>query len=196
MDTPDGNHNRRAPSLPLEGAIGLITGIMAAGKSTIAQQLAERLPASVHLRGDLFRKMIVNGRSQVSPENWEAAAQQLHLRYRLAVGVAREYAAAGFAVIYQDVVLGTDLDLVIGMLGPDRQPVYTVVLAPSSDVAAQRDHDRAKTGYLDWTPEELDASLRTETPRIGVWVDTSELSVDETVDTILARLNEALIQYS
>ena len=41
----------------------LITGIMAAGKSTVAQHLAERLPNSVHLRGDVFRRMMVNGRA-------------------------------------------------------------------------------------------------------------------------------------
>jgi deoxyadenosine/deoxycytidine kinase len=32
----------------------LITGNMAAGKSSVAQALAERLPKSVHLRGDVF----------------------------------------------------------------------------------------------------------------------------------------------
>jgi hypothetical protein len=32
-------------------AIILVTGIQAAGKSTIAQMLAERLPRSVHVRG-------------------------------------------------------------------------------------------------------------------------------------------------
>ena len=41
---------------------------MAAGKSTIAQALAERLPKSVHLRGDLFRRMIVNGQAEMSFE--------------------------------------------------------------------------------------------------------------------------------
>ena len=44
----------------------LLTGIMAAGKSTVAQHLAERLPHSVHLRGDVFRRMIVNGRADVT----------------------------------------------------------------------------------------------------------------------------------
>ena len=38
----------------------LITGVMASGKSTIAQLLAEKLPKAVHLRGDTFRKMIVS----------------------------------------------------------------------------------------------------------------------------------------
>ena len=171
----------------------LITGIMAAGKSTIAQRIAERLPVSVHLRGDFFRKMIVNGRAEVTPENWVLAERQLHLRYRIATAVARENVANGFTVIYQDVILGADLKMVIELLDPRIQPVHVIVLAPSPEIAAQRDLDRAKTGYLDWTADELDASLRTGTPRVGVWIDTSKLTVDETVDEILDHLKDALI---
>ena len=36
----------------------VITGVMAAGKSTVAQLLAESLDESVHLRGDIFRRLI------------------------------------------------------------------------------------------------------------------------------------------
>lgn len=46
----------------LRSAVVLVTGVMASGKSTVAQLLAERLPGSVHLRGDGFRQMIVSGR--------------------------------------------------------------------------------------------------------------------------------------
>ena len=46
--------------------IVLITGAMAAGKSSLAQALAERLPCSVHLRGDSFRRMIVSGRAEMT----------------------------------------------------------------------------------------------------------------------------------
>jgi len=177
----------------LAGAIVLITGIMAAGKSTVAQALAERLPVSVHLRGDLFRKMIVNGRAEVTPENWDAAERQLHLRYRLATNVAREYAAAGFAVVYQDVILGADVQRVVTLLDPRRQPVHVVVLAPSAEVAAERDMRRPKTGYGAWTAAELDELLRNETAPIGLWLDTSALTVEETVDAILTRLADARV---
>ncbi|HEY2553556.1 MAG TPA: zeta toxin family protein [Streptosporangiaceae bacterium] len=44
----------------------LVTGIQAAGKSTVAQALAKKFERSVHVRGDLFRRMMVNGRV-VSP---------------------------------------------------------------------------------------------------------------------------------
>lgn len=64
--------------------IFLITGIMAAGKSTVAQALAERLPKSVHVRGDVFRRMIISGRKEMTVDYDDEALVQLRLRYRLA----------------------------------------------------------------------------------------------------------------
>jgi predicted kinase len=79
--------------------IWVITGLMAAGKSTVAQALAELLTPSVHLRGDVFRKMIVNGRAEMSPTPSTEALEQLSLRYRLACDAAASYAQAGFTVV-------------------------------------------------------------------------------------------------
>jgi predicted kinase len=173
------------------GDIVVITGIMAAGKSTIAQALAERLPRSVHLRGDIFRRFIVGGQAAVTPGNWTEAEQQLHLRYKLASSAAITYADAGFAVVYQDVILGTEVSRVLELLRPSPGRIFLVVLAPEPEVAAERDHVRPKTGYTDWTPHELDEGLRAGTPRIGYWLDNSTLSVDQTVDAILANLTSA-----
>ncbi|MFD0854673.1 AAA family ATPase, partial [Actinomadura adrarensis] len=55
-------------SIALPQAVVLITGIQAAGKSTVAQSLAERLSRSVHVRGDVFRRMVVGGRADMSPD--------------------------------------------------------------------------------------------------------------------------------
>lgn len=118
-----------------DSRIILITGIMAAGKSTVAQALAERLPASVHLRGDVFRRMIVNGRAEATPDLSDSARRQLRLRYQLAVDAADLYAQAGFTVVYQDVVLGPMLGEVAAMLSA-RQPTAVVVLCPPPDVVA------------------------------------------------------------
>jgi hypothetical protein len=90
-------------------AIYVVTGIQAAGKSTVAQALAERLEKSVHLRGDLFRRMVVNGRADMGPADPPAEAlRQLRLRYALAAAAADGYAEAGFDVVYQDIILGPD----------------------------------------------------------------------------------------
>jgi predicted kinase len=148
----------------------LITGIMASGKSTVAQSLAERLPKSVHLRGDSFRRMIINGREEMTAGYTEDAYQQLLLRYRIAAMAAAQYVEAGFSVIYQDVILGEILNDVIWMLqsASPHTSLHVVVLSPSPEVAAARDKSRAKTGYGDWTAEMLDQSLREETPQVGL----------------------------
>lgn len=110
----------------------LITGIMAAGKSTIAQQVAERLPKSVHLRGDLFRRMIINGRVEMTSPVSDQAMSQLRLRYQLAALTADRYCAAGFTVVYQDVIIGSILNEVVAM--HHSWPLYVVVLCPSPTV--------------------------------------------------------------
>jgi predicted kinase len=87
-------------------AIILLTGIQAVGKSTVAQLLAEQLPRSVHVRGDLFRRMIVNGRADMVPDPPAEAIAQLRLRHRLTAATCDAYFRDGFTVVAQDVILG------------------------------------------------------------------------------------------
>lgn len=168
----------------------LITGIMAAGKSTVAQALAERLPKAAHVRGDAFRKAIVSGRADPVPGSDEGMAQ-LRLRYRIAAGVADQYAAAGFTAVVQDVVLGPVLAEYVELIRT--RPLHVVVLAPRPDAVAAREAGRGKTGYGAWTVADLDTSLRTETPRLGLWLDTSDLTAEQTVDAILDRRADAAV---
>ncbi|MEO8394772.1 MAG: hypothetical protein ABI700_17385 [Chloroflexota bacterium] len=88
-------------------------------------------------------------------------------------------------------IIGAGLNDVVAML--DKWPLYVVVLCPSPEVVAQREAGRGKTGYGDWTPQMLDEGLRNETPRLGLWLDTSALSIEETVDAILAQIDQAAI---
>ncbi|MER5176869.1 AAA family ATPase [Streptomyces sp. NPDC002896] len=169
----------------------LVTGVMAAGKSTVAQALAERLPRAVHVRGDIFRRVIVSGREEYGPDAGAEAEAQLRLRYRLSALTADEYAKAGFTAVVQDVVLGEHLRQYVSSVRT--RPLYVVVLAPSPEAVAEREAARAKAGYGAWTVADLDRSLRVETPRIGLWLDTSELTVSETVDAILSGRDEARV---
>lgn len=166
----------------------LITGNMASGKSTVAQALAERLPKSVHLRGDVFRRMIVNGQAQMGFELFEEARNQLHLRYELAVHTAKHYADAGFTVVYQDIIIGSTLREIVSAFAGYRLAV--VVLCPSVEVIAERDRARAKTGYPDRDAvAAFDRILREETPRLGYWLDNSDLGLEETVEKIAALIS-------
>jgi chloramphenicol 3-O-phosphotransferase len=170
----------------------LITGISAAGKSTVAQLLAERFPSAAHVRGDGFRRAIVSGRHDMSSPASDDALAQLRLRYRLMAQTADTYAAEGITPVAQDVIVGPILSDVIAMIRT--RPLAVVVLAPSVDVIYQREAGRAKSGYHGFTPDELDNALRAETPRLGLWIDSSAQTPDETVDEILERADpEALV---
>jgi predicted kinase len=177
----------------IRSRIILITGNMAAGKSSVAQALVERLPRSVHLRGDLFRRMIVNGQALMSFELSAEAEQQLRLRYDIAVDVAKRYWQAGFTVVYQDIIIGPALGAVVAAFEPYH--VSVIVLCPRADIVAARDHARRKTAYADRAAiDAFDQVLRSQTPRYGYWLDTSDLTVTETADHILAYLAQTEAQ--
>lgn len=172
-------------------AVYLITGIQAAGKSTVAQALAERLPRAAHVRGDVFRRMVVSGAEPITPHSGEEAVRQLRLRYRIAAAVADMYAAEGFTAVVQDVVLGPELAYFVDSVRT--RPLMVVVLAPDAETVARRERGRAKKAYGTWTVEALDEALRRDTPRLGLWLDTSRQTPAETVEEILARSAEARV---
>jgi hypothetical protein len=94
--------------------------------------------------------------------------------------------------VVQDVVLGADLTAYVEMVRT--RPLYVVVLAPSAEAVTAREARREKTGYgTAWTVRDLDAELRTRTPRIGLWLDSTELTVRETVEAILAGRERARV---
>ena len=167
----------------------VITGAMAAGKSTVAELLAGRLDRSAHVRGDVFRRMVINGRVEMTPEPSTEAVRQLSLRYDLAARTADSYAAAGFDAIVQDVIIGPDLRPFIDRI--TTRPRYLVVLSPSVTALQWREERRAKAGYVHFSPDVLDRVLQDETDKIGYWLDSSAQTPDETVHDILAHLDRA-----
>ncbi|WP_460066227.1 AAA family ATPase [Streptomyces sp. YKOK-I1] len=170
----------------------LVTGVMASGKSTVAEALAARLPRAAHVRGDVFRRMIVSGREEYVPGAGGEAEAQLRLRYGLSAATADVYAEAGFTAVVQDVVLGPALPAYAGLVRT--RPLYVVVLAPDAAAVAAREAGRDKTGYgAGWTVAGLDEELRARTPRIGLWLDTTAWTVGETVEAILAGRERARV---
>lgn len=165
----------------------LLTGVMASGKSTTAQALAERLPRCVHLRGDVFRKMIVTGREEMTSQPTSRALEQLGLRYRLAAQAARGYWESGFSVVLQDNYYGPDLANMVALL--EDIPVRVVVLCPDVETVKAREAARGKTGYVGFEPASLLETFRRETPRLGFWLDNSRLTVEESVEKILEHFS-------
>lgn len=172
----------------------LVTGISASGKSTVAELLAQRFERGVHVKGDVFRRMVVSGRAEMSASPSADAWDQLRLRYRLGAATADAYHAAGFSVVVQDVVVGQVLDEYVAAIRS--RPRFVVVLAPRPDVVEAREAGRAKVAYRDGAPtvDALDHALRHETPRLGLWLDSSGQRPDETVEEIIERADEARVE--
>ncbi|MGC5772873.1 AAA family ATPase [Paenibacillus pabuli] len=165
----------------------LITGVMASGKSTVSELLASKLGKCVHLRGDVFRRMIVSGREEMSAEPSEEAVRQLYMRYQLAVNAAKTYYDNGFSVVLQDNYYGAELSYVLEQLKD--YPVQVVVLCPNVEVITEREQRRGKVGYTGFTVEYLHSAFLKETPRIGFWLDNSEQSPEQSVDDILLHFD-------
>jgi cytidylate kinase len=134
-------------TLLTEQPMVLITGIPAAGKSTVSDLLARRFERGVHVKGDIYRRMVVAGRHEMTSTPSKGAWQQLRLRYRLAAATADAYHDAGFSVVIQDVVIGPVLAECIA--ATHSRPLIVVVLTPRPEVVAQREADRGKVAYRD-----------------------------------------------
>lgn len=94
---------------------------------------------------------------------------------------ADEYCRAGFATVVQDNIFGADVTRWLECVTGRRR--HLVVLRPSLAVVRQREQERhvatGKVAYRpgEFTPEDLDGFL-TETPRIGLWLDTSDMTAE------------------
>ena len=178
-------------------AVWLVIGLQAAGKSTVAQGLAEaHHPRSVHVRGAQLFRWAVHGWVHPTEGDEAEARRLLELRYRLSARIADEYAAAGFTTVVQDNVYGDDVAAWLDSVAA--RPRHLVVLRPRLDVVVARDAARrAATGKVAYRPggptiEGLDRAIGL-VPRIGLWLDTSDLTAEQTVTEVLARAAEARI---
>ncbi len=91
----------------------------------------------------------------------------MRLCYGQAVGAAERFHDAGYTVVLQDVMVGP-------LLG-------VVVLLADVGIVMAREAGRAKTAYGPGKHSlvALDFALRHETPRLGLWLDTSTLTSDD-----------------
>ena len=102
------------------------------------------------------------------------------------------FLAAGFTVVAQDLFVGASLRPFLEQV--DVRPLSLIMLAPDVSTVMQRESERVKTGYGDlWSIRDFDRKVRSETPHIGLWLDSSQQTPDETVDELIRRLPEARI---
>ncbi|MFD7159884.1 hypothetical protein ACFV9C_35180 [Kribbella sp. NPDC059898] len=170
----------------------LVTGMQAAGKSTIAPLLAARMgPPAATLDGDVFYRGVVAGAEVMTPDPSPEAVRQLELRYDASALIAQHYADAGFDFVCSDIVLGEHVERWFARLR--NVDPYLVVLVPTVESIVVREVERGGgNAYRDWEEpggsladavRALQAGLE-EIPRRGLWLDSTGQTPAETVDAI------------
>ncbi|AJT42211.1 phosphotransferase-like protein [Psychromicrobium lacuslunae] len=161
----------------------ILSGTPAAGKSTVARLLCERMTRSAHVKGDDVSPMIVSGGVAVNAEPRAEAERQLLLRAHNICALANNFSEFGFYPVLDHVLPNRGvLNLMLSLLRP--RPVLLVTLAPSIEVATQRNADRQAQERVHYGFAELRAEMKAEFADCGWYFDTSELSAEETADAI------------
>lgn len=168
----------------------LVIGAQAAGKSSIARSLATRFERGAFIEGDVLWKMVVGGAVDMSAEADGEAERQLAMRYRHGALLCESFVGEGYVAVHAENMYGPDVERHLRSL---RCPRSLVVLRPRPDVIVRRERARGSNAYGPWIPSGgslLDAVVRfdewvSETPPIGLWLDSSDLTIEETVQAVL-----------
>jgi chloramphenicol 3-O-phosphotransferase len=171
-------------------AIFAISGTQGAGKTTVSSMLARRFERGVHISADTLQKMIVSGgewplasQTNANTDTQGEAGDQLRLRLRNVCLLGRSFYDAGFTVVLDDIIVGSRMQhLLVDLDGVD---FMFVMLTPSLETVRDRERQRGTELWREW--EWLTESVERTTPRVGLWLDTSAQTPEETVDEIMRR---------
>jgi len=155
----------------------------------VARLLAEQWTHGVHIEADVLHSMIVSGGVWVQEPGEIAgeAAEQLRLRLKHMCLLGKSFYDAGFSVVLDDIIVGERWEHVEHDLAG--VPLSLVVLAPSRLVVQERDMSRAKrTLGREWAVY-LDDALRSTMNGIGLWIDNSYQTPEQTVEEIVRKLD-------
>jgi cytidylate kinase len=178
------------------GFLWLISGAPGSGKTSVADALARRYPKGVHIPIDEVRQLVRTGIA--SPLDWtDETTRQFEIARRNAARLASDHVANGFSVVIDDVAREVDMAQYVphlGGLAPRK-----VLLSPSIFVVhrrnAQRTNKNFDTKVLEPIATRLHAQLLAGCPPDAGWtvLDTSTLSIDDTIDRILKAFERVAV---
>ena len=183
-------------SQPATNPIFLVVGPPAVGKSSTSRALASRFAKSLHIPVDDLREMVISGKLLPGAVWSEALARQVALARSSAVHMALTYHRAGFVVVIDDFWDAEHLSDYQALLS--HPALRRIVLFPGQSAAHQRNLQRSGASparaYIDEgiqiVYQQLNASLPQLQGQGWMLVDTTALSIAETVTAILERTQQ------
>lgn len=166
-------------------SILLVTGPPAAGKSTVTRLLAERLSRCALLDGDFVTRLVVSGYVWPLGEPADEAARQVALCNQNLCDLARNIADAGITPVIDWIVPDrAQFDVFSNALGG--LGLRPVVLAPDPAVCVERNLQREERARFDFDDHAgLLARMGEAFGDDALWVDSSHLSAQDTVELIV-----------
>jgi adenylylsulfate kinase-like enzyme len=169
--------------------IFLLTGTPGSGKSSVARALLQRFEFGLHLPVDDLREFVVSGISHPVPDWTEETGRQFRLARESAAFTAKLYANNGFAVVIDDVISSDDVSSIFEAVFAEFD-FRKIFLQPKLEVALERSRTRTNKNFDPSFLEETIRNIHTwmsaqELPKDWLKLDSSELSLEQTVDAIL-----------
>jgi adenylylsulfate kinase-like enzyme len=145
----------------------IVTGMPAAGKSTVTRLAAEKPARSARMDGDVVNRFVIGGHVRALGEPADEAARQVELCNRNLCALAANYADAGFTALVDWIVPTREqLDLFARLLAP--RPVMLVVLSPGTEPCKYRNTIRNPEEQFHFDGyKALNASMRRELGNLG-----------------------------
>ncbi len=175
----DGNTAYQPPG------ILFINGMPGSGKTIVAHIIANNVPKGAHINGDEIHNLAVGGRLHPPGQPENEVQNQLLLRARNMALLADSFFESGFfPILEQCISTRKYLDYLFFKIRS--RPLAMVVLDPPLEVSLSRDKQRKEKNIAHLYMNNY-FEMKKELSGLGLWLDTRDMTPEQTAEEIIQK---------